>query len=377
MQPRSRLLYVVTEDWYFLSHRLPMARAAKAGGFDVHVATKITDGAAAIAQEGFTLHPVAFKRGGLSPSAAIATVLALRKILNEVRPSLVHHVALQPTVLGAIAASGLPIVSINAVTGLGHTFIADTLKARALRSLIGWVLRFLVDRGRNIALVQNPDDRELLVSLGVRADHIVLIPGSGVDVNRLRPTPEPQGPVTVGFVGRMLDDKGIRTLIAAHRLLRARGSTVALLLAGTPDPANPASVTEDEVEAWSREPGITWLGHITDIATVWARAHIAVLPSRREGLPKSLLEGAACGRPMIATDVPGCREVVLPGQTGLLVPVDDSNALAGAIEKLAGAPDQRARFGAAARHLACERFATDAIGRATADLYMQLAVHTD
>jgi len=230
-----------------------------------------------------------------------------------------------------------------------------------------------VDRGRNVALVQNPDDRTLLQSLGIRNEHIVLIPGSGVDIERLQPAPEPDGPITVAFVGRLLDDKGVRTLIRAHRLLRAKSSSIALLLAGTPDPANPASVSEDEADGWSREPGITWLGHVNDIGTVWARAHIAVLPSRREGLPKSLLEAAACGRPMVATDVPGCREVVIPDQTGLLVPVDDPPALAAAIERLASLPDLRARFGAAARRLAVEHFSADAIGAATCDLYQRLA----
>ena len=124
--------------------------------------------------------------------------------------------------------------------------------------------------------------------------------------------PEPPGAPTIAFVGRLLADKGIRTLIEAHRLLRERGSNVELLIAGTPDPANPASVSAQEAAGWSREPGITWLGHVEDISALWARAHIAVLPSRREGLPKSLLEAAACGRPMIATDVPGCREIVHP-----------------------------------------------------------------
>jgi glycosyltransferase involved in cell wall biosynthesis len=222
-------------------------------------------------------------------------------------------------------------------------------------------------------LVQNPDDRALLESLGIRRDHIELIPGSGVDVEHLRPTPEPAGPITMAFVGRLLDDKGVRTLVAAHRLLRAKDSALALLLAGTPDPANPASISEDEVEAWSREPGITWLGQVSDIATVWARAHIAVLPSRREGLPKSLLEAAACGRPMVATDVPGCREVVIPEETGILVPVDAPQALADAIEQLATSPELRARYGAAARQLAVDRFAAEAIGRATVNLYVRLA----
>jgi glycosyltransferase involved in cell wall biosynthesis len=154
--------------------------------------------------------------------------------------------------------------------------------------------------------------------------------------------------------------------------LRAHGSDARLLIAGTPDPANPASVTEAEAESWNKEPGVTWLGHVSDIAGLWARAHVAVLPSRREGLPLSLMEAAACGRAMIASDVPGCREVVIHDQTGLLFPVDDAEALAAAMERLAGAPDLRARYAAAARNLAVEKFASDIIGKQIVQLYRQL-----
>jgi glycosyltransferase involved in cell wall biosynthesis len=367
-----RLLYVVTEDWFFLSHRLPMARAARDAGFEVHVATSVGDGAAAIAREGFVLHPVRFARGRLAPLATLATIRALRRVHRAVAPVLVHHVAVQATILGSLAALGRPVARVNAITGLGYAFISESPKARLVRAVIGRLLRFLLDRDRSVALVQNPDDRALLAGLGIPPERIVLIPGSGVDVERLVPTPEPAGPVTLGFVGRLLDDKGIRTLVAAHRQLRARGSDIALLIAGTPDPANPASVAPAEAEAWGREPGITWLGHVDDIATVWARAHVAVLPSRREGLPKSLLEAAACGRPMVATDVPGCREVAIPDVTGILVPPDDPAALAAAIATLAQAPELRARFGRAARRLAEERFAADAIGRSVTDLYARL-----
>jgi len=367
-----RLLYVVTEDWFFLSHRLPMARAAQAAGFEVHVATNVADGAAAIAREGFVLHPVRFWRGRLSPAATIATILALRRIHRAVAPDLVHHVALQPTILGSLAAIGRRVARVNAITGLGYAFISGSAKARVMRAVIGMLLRRLLDRDRSVALVQNPDDRDLLSGLGIAAERIVLIPGSGVDVVALTPMPEPPGDVTAAFVGRLLDDKGIRTLVAAHRLLRRKGMAIELLIAGTPDPANPASVSPAEAAAWGHEPGITWLGHVDDIATVWARAHMAVLPSRREGLPKSLLEAAACGRPMVATDVPGCREVAIPNETGLLVPPDDADALAAAIERLARSPDLRARFGRAARRLAEERFAADAIGRAVLGLYLRL-----
>jgi glycosyltransferase involved in cell wall biosynthesis len=367
-----RLLFVVTEDWFFLSHRLPMARAARDAGLEIHVATNVADGAAAIAREGFILHPIRFARGRLAPFETLATIRALRRLHRELDPDLVHHVALQPTILGSLAALGRPVARVNAITGLGYSFISESRKARIVRAAIGRLLRFLVGRPRSVALVQNPDDRALLQGLGIATERIALIPGSGVDVDRLVPTPEPSGAITLGFVGRLLDDKGIRVLVAAHRLLRGKGLAIDLLIAGTPDPANPASVPQAEAEAWGREPGVTWLGHVNDIATVWARAHIAVLPSRREGLPKSLLEAAACGRPMVATDVPGCREIAIPWQTGLLVPPDGPGALATAIEMLAETPDMRARFGHAARRLAEERFASAAIGRAVVELYRRV-----
>ena len=367
-----RLLYVATEDWYFLSHRLPMARAARDAGFDVHVATRVVDGRAAIEAEGFTLHPVPFARGRVSPFGTLATIRALRRVHRMIAPAIAHHVSLQAAVLGSIAAWGRPVRCINALTGLGYTFTSRNAKALLLRPVLSALLRLLLNRPNQTVLVQNPDDRAGMLSLGIGADHIVTIPGSGVDVDNLQPTPEPLGPPTVAFVGRLLADKGIHTLIRAHRLLRQRGSNVELLIAGTPDPANPASVSEQDAADWNAEPGITWLGHVGDIASVWARAHIAVLPSRREGLPKSLLEAAACGRPLVAADVPGCREVVRHGETGLLVPYDDATDLADAIEKLATSTELRAQYGAAARRLTVEQFSAAAIGRQTVDLYRGL-----
>jgi len=367
-----RLLYVVTEDWAFLSHRLPMARAARDAGFEVHVATRVNEGAAAIAAERFVLHPVPFARGSLSPPDSLSTIAALRRVRRAVKPDIVHHVALQASVLGMIAALGSRTPCVNAFIGLGYAFTSDSAKAHAVRRLVGAALRFLVDRKHSIALVQNGDDRAALLALGIAKERIALIAGSGVDVRRFTPLPEPQGPPTFGFVGRLLDDKGVRTLIAAQRLLRARGLDARLLIAGTPDSANPASVTEAEAKSWNNEPGISCLGDVGDIAGLWARAHVAVLPSRREGLPLSLMEAAACGRAMIASDVPGCREIVIHDQTGLLVPVDDAQALAAAMERLAGTPDLRARCAVAARKLVVEKFAADIIGRQTVALYRRL-----
>ena len=225
-----------------------------------------------------------------------------------------------------------------------------------------------MNRRRAVGLVQNPDDRDLLAEIGVKPDHIVMIPGSGIDADRFRPIPEPDGPVTFAYVGRMLDDKGVRNLIAAFRIVREdRQALPSAARRHARSRPIPASIPQIEMAAWGREPGVTWLGEVADIAALWQRAHVAVLPSRREGLPKSLLEAAACGRPLIATDVPGCREIAIHEKTGLLVPVDDPAALAAAMERLARSSQQRIRLGVAARRLVDERFAADLIGKATVD----------
>jgi glycosyltransferase involved in cell wall biosynthesis len=367
--PKPRLLYVVTEDWAFLSHRLPMARAARDAGFEVHVATRVSKGAAAIEAERFILHPIPFARGSLSPAATLSTIGALRRVRRDIKPALTHHVALQACVLGMLATMAAPATCINAFIGLGYSFTSESGKARALRALTGPLLRFLINRQDCVALVQNSDDMAALVALGITKKRIALIPGSGVDVKHFTPLSEPSEAATFGFVGRLLHDKGIRTLIAAHRLLRTRMPNVRLLIAGTPDPANPASVTEAEAKSWNDGTGIAWLGHVGDIAGFWAKAHVAVLPSRREGLPLSLMEAAACSRAMIASNVPGCREIVLHEQTGLLFPVDDAAALADAMARLAADPLLRARCATAARKLVVERFAAELIGQQIVELY--------
>jgi glycosyltransferase involved in cell wall biosynthesis len=272
-----------------------------------------------------------------------------------------------------LATLDLPAVWINALTGLGYSFASTSGKARPMRWLMTTALRFLLTRPRSTVLVQNEDDRAMVASIGIEPSRIVLIPGSGVDVASLQPLPEPAGPPTVAYVGRLLAYKGIRSAVEAQALLRARGSDVELLIAGAPDSANPDSLTDAEANSWSQRPGVTWLGHVRSISTVWSRAHIAVLPSRHEGMPKNLLEAAACARPLVATDVPGCRDIVRHGETGLLVPLDDPSALADAIDTLAKSPDLRARYGAAARKFAVDRFSDVAVGRQIVELYRRLA----
>ena len=365
-----RILYVVTEDWYFLSHRLPMARAAQEAGYEVHVATRLKDGKAAIEQQGFVPHGLNWSRGSLSPWGSLSAVVELRRLLGELNPDILHNVSLKPVLLGTAASLGRSATAVvNSVTGLGTLFIGEAGVSGLARKMVRFALSRLLRRGRSRTVVQNPDDRAFVISLGVAPDTVVLIPGSGVDTKKLTKLPEPPPPVTAAYVGRMLADKGVLTLIDAFSRLGKRGVSLQLLLAGDCDKENPGSLAPEQLREFASLYGIHWLGHVADISEVWAHAHFAVLASRREGLPKSLLEAAACGRAMVATDAPGCREIAIPGETALTVPVDDAEALADAMAKLAGDAEMRQLFGANARALVESKFSAEAIGRETVALY--------
>jgi glycosyltransferase involved in cell wall biosynthesis len=338
------------------------------------VATRVVQGGHAIATEGFQVYPLQWRRGSTNPINFIRAVIEVRRCYSELVPDLVHQVALWPSIVGSLAAIGLPLKRISALAGLGFAFTSDSFKARAVRAILRPFLRFLFNRPQSAVLVQNPDDMEMVRNIGIDRSRLFLIPGSGVDTDLLQPLPEPKDAITAAYVGRLLDDKGIRTLIKAHDILNARNADIRLLIAGDVDPANPASIPAEEISAWCRQAGVDVLGHVSDIRTVWARAHIAVLPSRREGLPKSLLEAAACGRPIIATDVPGCREIAQQDVTALLVPVNDPVALAEAIERLARDRALRTRFGSSGRALVEREFSSIQIGAKTIALYHKLLV---
>jgi glycosyltransferase involved in cell wall biosynthesis len=375
MTGQPRLIYLVTEDWYFWSHRLPMARAAKAAGFDVAVATRVGEHGERIRAEGFALYPLGWRRGSIGPLASLAAIIEIARLYRRERPRLVHHVALKPAVLGSIAAllTGVPVV-VNAVTGMGFIASSASPLARLLRRLVSLLLTRLIERHNSRVIVQNADDRQLLLALNpAAAPRIVIIRGSGVDVAHFRPAPEPPAPpVVAGFAGRLLADKGIATLIAAQQRLREGGLDLRLMIAGTRDLENPSSIDAATLARWQALPGIDWLGQVADIRALWRQAHIAVLPSRREGLPKSLLEAAAMARPIVATDVPGCREIARADVNALLVPPDDAGALAAALARLAGDAELRRRFGAASRDLVLTDLADAAIGAATVAFYKQL-----
>jgi glycosyltransferase involved in cell wall biosynthesis len=372
---RPKLIFLVTEDWYFWAHRLPQAQAALASGFDVGVATRVQHHGERIRAAGFALHALDWERRA-GPFALLAAVFDTARLYRRERPALVHHVALKPVLIGSMAAAlaRVPFV-VNAVTGLGYLFVAAGVRARLMRKILLVALRLLGRRPGVTWLVQNPDDGALLAARRVApAERIALIRGSGIDLTRYRPLPDPAGPVVViACATRLLRIKGVGDLVAAFRLLRARGSEVRLLIAGEPDPENPSAIPEAEILGWATEPGIEWLGRVEDVRELWIQAHIATLPSwGGEGIPMTLLEAAACGRPLIATDVPGCREIAHQGINALLVPVGAIDALADAMERLASDAALRVRFGKASRQLVESDLSAEQVGAHTAALYRKL-----
>ena len=365
-----KILYLVSEDWYFCSHRLPIARAARDAGAEVVVATRVREHAAAIEAEGFRLIPIELDRSGRNPfhdATALASIIGLYR---RERPDITHHVALKPALYGSVAAwlTRVPAM-VNAFAGMGFVFISEGLFARALRPIVRTAFRFLLNRAGSHVIVQNPDDFDLFVkTVGVSRQRVSIIRGSGVDTDQFQPSAEPEGPPVAVCVTRMLWDKGIGELVAAARLLRQRGTTLTIRLVG-PGDDNPAAIPAATLATWKTEGVVEVAGPSDDIAGDYARAHIAVLPSYREGLPKSLLEAAAAGLPMVATDVPGCREVCQHGKSGLLVPVRTSEPLADALQTLAEDAVLREAYGKAARELAESNFAEPVIVAHTIALY--------
>ena len=372
--PPKKLLFLATEDWYFCSHRLPLAIAARAQGYDVTVACRVTDHEDDIRAAGLKLEPLQWsrERGNVLSHAAALKELVL--LYRRIRPEIVHHIALKPIIFGAFAAqmAGRPRI-IAAVAGLGLTFTIPTLPNRLKRRMIIGAIRLLHIKTKTIFLFQNNDDREQLMSLGATgSSETAIVRGAGVDTSAFCPSSSHsrEKPPIFAIVSRMLRIKGIADAVEASRRLSETGVRHALHLYGDPDKSNPASFTQEELTEFANAPSVRLFGHTNDSTRAWASADIGMQPSwGGEGLPKSLLEAAATGLPLIGTDVPGCREVVDHTVTGFLVPPRDLSALVDAMTKLATDPQLRMKMGAAARESAVQNFdATIAIER-TLDLY--------
>ncbi|RSF09012.1 glycosyltransferase family 4 protein [Achromobacter aegrifaciens] len=376
MSAGRRLLFVVNNPAFFMSHRVPVALAAQQAGYEVHVATMDGPAVADIQALGMTHHAIPMTRSGKHPLQELGTLLALIRLFRHLRPQIVHLVTIKPVLYGGIAARLTHVPGmVAAISGLGFVFLSNSLKMKLVRAVVARLYRLALGHPNSRVIFQNASDRDLLKSLGaVRDAQVVMIRGAGVDLNEYRAQPEPPAPpVVVTMVARLLRDKGVQEFVQAARLLRERGLPVTMQLVGGVDAGNPASATQDEVDAWQQEGCVRALGERSDVAALYAASHIAVLPSYREGLPKSLIEAAACARAVVTTDVPGCRDAIEPGETGLLVPVRDAQALADAIARLAEDPALRQSMGAAGRALAEREFNIDRVARIHVEIYDALS----
>jgi glycosyltransferase involved in cell wall biosynthesis len=348
--PMRRLVFVVTEDWFFASHFLPMARAAIGMGLTVTVVTRVRDHRAAIEATGARVVALEAERASLNPMAAGYAAGQLAAILKALKADIVHCIALRGILVGGTAAAmaGIP-ARVYALTGLGLVGARTDRVGRAARLALRALIRGPLASSRTRFLFENPDDARAL-GLDPLDRTVTVIGGAGIDPGAFSPRPLPDmPPLRVAVVARMLWSKGIDIAVEAARLARAQGAPVELALYGAPDPSNRRAIDADTLRGWSRD-GVAWHGATADVSAVWASHHVACLPSRGgEGLPRALLEAASCGRALVATDVPGCRSLVRDGVEGLLVPPDDAPALARAFVRLSAEPALVAAFGAAAR----------------------------
>jgi glycosyltransferase involved in cell wall biosynthesis len=365
-----KLLFFVTEDWYFCSHRLPLAIAAKQAGYEVSVLTRVRKHGDQIREAGLRLIPFELSRSGMNPFLDLGAILQLVRVYRRERPDLVHHVAIKPVLYGSLAArvSGIKHV-VNALAGMGWLFTSDDRRAGMLKCMVRRVLRVLLARG--ITLVQNPDDATTLTRMWVSPLQTKIILGSGVDLTQFHPVPEPVGVPIVLLPARLLWDKGVGEFVEAARMLKSQGIDARFVLAGDPDPANPASIPHETIAQWVNEGVVEHVGWHEDMPDLLARSHIVCLPSYREGLPKALIEAAASERPMVVTDVPGCREVVIHNENGLLVPARNSQALSSALAKLIANPALRRQMGLRARQRAEQLFGINQVISQTLALYRE------
>ena len=368
-------MFLVTEDWYFVSHRLELAVAARAAGYDVVVATRVARHGARIAAAGLQVRPVDFDRAGLNPITDFGTLLSIARIYRQEAPDIVHHVALKPIILGSIAARLVGITSIvNALAGLGYVFSGADARSKLLRCVIKPALKLALSGSGTVLIVQNQDDLRRVIAENLStADRVHLIRGAGVNPAAYRPVQADSEMPLVILPARLLKEKGVDEFVAAARIVRGRGVKARFALVGAPDPANPSSVTQAEIDAWVAEGVVEYWGWRDDMPSVFSQAQIVCLPtSYGEGLPKSLLEAAAAGCAIVTSDNPGCKELVEPGVTGWMVPMGQAAALAEALHEAIQRPDLRAQFGAAARALIATDFSMAKVTAETLGVYQGL-----
>lgn len=372
-----KIILFANTDWYLYNFRLGFILALRDAGHDVLLVSPPGDYGQRLLDLGLRWQPIQMVRRSLNPLRELQLIFRLWRLLRLERPDLVHSFTIKCAVYGSIAARLASVPArVSAVAGMGYVFTSDAAKARLLRPFVRGLLRLSLGGRGALLVLQNSDDVALFERAGlVPASRIRLIRGSGVDCGKYIPSgaPDPvRSTLQVLLAARLLWDKGVDDYVRAARILKADGLDISFLMAGDSDPGNPAAVPEALVRDWHSEGIVQWLGHVADMPALLSSVDLVVLPSYREGLPKSLIEAAACALPLIATDVPGCREVITDGVDGLLVPVRDARALAAAIRALHDDPGRARSLGLAARQKAMAEFDQDIVIRKTIGVYEEL-----
>jgi glycosyltransferase involved in cell wall biosynthesis len=374
LQSRAKMLFVDNDVNSFYSYRVGVACAARDAGFEVHVAAPHGKAVEILERKGFVFHAISMTRSGTRPWKEVGTIFELIRLFRQIQPDLVHLVRLKPVLYGGLAAHGARVPAVvNLLTGLGYVFTAETRKAAMLRKIVSLSCKVAFRHKNQRVIFQNPDDRAVFVDNHILSmQQTVLIKGSGVDVEVYRPMPEPEGVPVVLLASRMLRDKGVTEFVEAARALKSAGVAARFVLVGDTDPGNPTAISDEQLREWHASGVVEWWGHQTEMQGVLSQAHIVCLPSFREGVPKVLIEAAACGRPIVTTDAPGCREIVRHSENGLLVPVRNSQALAEALRTLIEDPALRMRMGNRGREIVVQEFSLERVVDETLRVYREL-----
>ena len=370
LEEKKKLLILVNVDWFLISHRLPLVLAAQKDGYEVHIACSFTNDYNRLTSLGFHLHELPISRAGLSVFSEIKIFIKILLLIKNIKPNQMHFISIKPIIYGGIASRLLGLKEfISSISGLGYIFTAKTKVSILLKPIILFLYRLSLKNSDSLVIFQNSFDRDYFVKQKiVLLENSLLIPGSGVDLEKFVYTPEPQGEIIIMMVSRLLIDKGVYDFIEAASILKKESSSIKMVLVGGVD-ENPQSIKQYELDNWISEGLIDYWGFRDDIAEVMSKANVIVLPSYREGLPKCLIEAAACSRATITTDVPGCRDAILPKKTGLLINVKDPQSLVRAIKTLESNQDLRVSMGREGRKLAENSFDINEVIRIHLNVY--------
>lgn len=373
-----KVLLVANTSWYLYNFRLPLLRDLRDAGYVVAAVAPHDNYTSLLQVEGFSVHNWLVSRSSIHPLLELRAIVDLARLYLREQPALVHHFTIKACLYGTLAAKAARVYRVvNAVTGLGHVFLGTRKRTRLLRRALKPLYRAVFSARRSTVVFQNADDQERLIQLGITdGERAHLIRGSGVDIQRFSPLADDAGqfhrPLQLLFPSRLIREKGLKEVLEACRRLWSKGLSLELLVAGALDDGNRSSLCAADLAVLQAEPRIRCLGHVDDMRAVYGASDLVLLPSWREGLSRALIEAAAMERPIITTDVPGCRDVVDHGRTGLLVPLHDARAIELAVQLLVDNPNLARQFGKAARQKVVEEFQVSLVNDSTLAQYAQL-----